>query len=41
MTSIGTQRKMDSLGRIVIPKEFRNFFNMQDCKTRLEICNAA
>ena len=28
MTSIGTQRKMDSLGRIVIPKEFRNFFNI-------------
>ena len=28
MTSIGTQRKIDSLGRIVIPKEFRNFFNI-------------
>ena len=30
MTSIGTQRKMDSLGRIVIPKEFRNFFNINN-----------
>ena len=28
MTSIGTQRKIDSLGRIVIPKEFRNFFSI-------------
>ena len=30
MTSIGTQRKVDNLGRIVIPKEFRNSFHINN-----------
>lgn len=29
MTSIGTYRKVDCLGRIVIPKEFREFFHIE------------
>lgn len=28
MTSIGTYRKVDDLGRVVIPKEFRDFLHI-------------
>ena len=29
MTNIGIVRKMDSLGRVVIPKEFRRVFGLK------------
>lgn len=29
MTNIGIVRKMDSLGRVVIPKEFRRVFRLK------------
>lgn len=36
MTNIGIVRKMDSLGRIVIPKEFRRVFKL-DKNDEIEI----
>ena len=30
---IGIQRKIDSLGRIVLPKDLRDFYKMQDGDT--------
>ncbi len=36
MKPIGISRKMDSLGRIVIPKEIRDFFCIEP-RERLEI----
>ena len=36
MTAIGIERNVDRLGRIVIPKELRDFFKIEK-DTRLEI----
>lgn len=36
MRNIGIARKVDKLGRIVLPKEFRDFFKI-DTGTRLEM----
>lgn len=37
MKSTGIVRKVDELGRIVIPKEIRRSFNIQDDEDSLEI----
>ena len=36
MTAIGIPRNVDKLGRIVIPKELRDFFNIEN-GTQMEI----
>lgn len=37
MRSTGIVRRIDSLGRIVLPKELRNVYNIQENKTVMEI----
>ena len=37
MRSTGIVRKIDMLGRIVLPKELRNVYNIQENKTVMEI----
>ena len=37
MHSTGIVRKIDMLGRIVLPKELRNVYNIQENKTVMEI----
>ena len=37
MRSTGIVRKIDILGRIVLPKELRNVYNIQENKTVMEI----